>query len=397
MKKFIYKVWNDKLNIISGQIEEENMDTVFQNLKNKDLKIIYVREKFTLSKFRFFQKKLKDERLADFCGQIAMILSSGVSLLTGFEIIGQHTKNKSMRNMIFKLEESIKKGNNLSSAMKSCEEFPALLTDMVATGEISGNVDTVLYNMEDFYKKEANIKNKIKSASIYPLLVLIVALGMLLFFNFMVFPELKDLFANANLPFITIFVLGIMNFFNDNFVSIIAFVVVFIIILKYINTIPGVSYFIGKTILKVPILGDFKLDVMTSRFTRSMGLFLKSAIPIITIMNNIKLVLNNEFAAQKIENVKRQLVNGAKFADSIQNQNIFHPLVTEMMKVGEETGKLDAIMFKLADIYDEKVETEIRRLSALVEPALILVIGLIVGVIILGMALPVMQMSQGVK
>ena len=397
MKKFIYKAWDDEFNVIKEEIEDNDADEIFRELKSRGLKVIYIKEKFSLSRFKFLDKKLNDEALANFCRQTAMILDSGMNLLNGLEIMEQQTKNKDMKKIILNITDGIKKGNGLDLSMENCGKFPKLLVDMVKTGEVSGNLDTVLYNMESFYKKEASIKNKIKSAAVYPMLILIVALGMIMFFNFVVFPELKDLFASMKLPVITVIVLGIMNFFNNNYLYIIICTIIAVIFLKYINTLPKVAYFIDKFKLKIPIVGDVKLDIITARFTRSMGIFLKSGISIITIMDNMQLVVQNEFISKKIDKVKDQLTNGTAFADSIENEKIFKPLVTQMMRVGQETGKLDEIMFKLADVYDEKVETGIARIMSLVEPVLTLVIGLIVGVIILGVALPIVQMAQGVK
>lgn len=397
MKKFIYKAWDDEFNIIKEDIEEEDVDTAMETLKSKGLKVIYIKEKFSLSQFGFPNKKLNNEALANFCGQTAMILNSGVNLLIGLEIVEQQVKNRDMKKTVSQIAESVKKGNNLATAMRTSGRFPNLLADMVMTGEISGNVDAILYNMEDFYKREANIKNKIKSASIYPVLILAVAIGMMLFFNFFIFPEIKDLFVDMKLPYVTIFVLGAMNFFNNHYLLMVASIIITIVFIKYIQTIPKVAYVWDKGTLKTPIFGAVKRDIITSRFTRSMGIFLKSAVPIMTIMENMKLVVGNEFISQKIEEAKNKIVAGTKFADSIGNEELFEPIVIQMIRVGEETGQLDEMMFKLADIYDEKVERGIGRLMSLVEPILTLVIGLIVGVAIVGVALPIMQMTQGMK
>lgn len=397
MKKFIYKAWDNEFNLIKKQIEDNDEDEVFRELKSRGLKVIYIKEKFSLSRFKFLDKKLNDEALANFCRQTAMILDSGMNLLNGFEIMEKQTKNKDMKKIILNIMDDIRKGSGLNVSMSKCSKFPQLLVDMVKTGEVSGNLDTVLYNMESFYKKEASIKNKIKSAAMYPMLILIVALGMLVFFNFIVFPEIKSLFENTQLPIVTLIVLGIMNFLNNNYLYIIICAFILIIFLKYINTIPKVEYFMDKLKLNIPVLGDVKLDIITARFTRSMGIFLRSAVPVIAIMDNMQLVVENEFISKKIDIIKKQLANGTTFADSIESEKIFKPLVTQMMRIGQETGKLDDIMFKLADIYDEKVETGVARIMSLVEPVLTLVIGIIVGIVILSVALPIVQMAQGVK
>lgn len=395
MKKFEYKAWNENFNIVKGVINKEDIESAADEIKSRGLKIVYIKEKKSIKEIDIFNKDLSDEALANFCGQTAIIIGSGISLLNGLEIIEKQTKNKHMKQLIRTINDGVKSGNSLAQAMIDSGSFPKLLTDMILTGEISGNLDTVLYNMENFYKREANIKNKIKSASIYPALILMVAVGMVFFFNFLIYPELKGLFEDMELPTITIIVIRTLNYLNTNFLGIIFTVIVILILGKYIQGIPKVRHFMDKVYLNIPILGEFQINIITARFTRSMGIFLKSGVPIMTIMDNIKLILGNEFIKAKIENVRSEVISGTKLAEAIEKEYIFDPLVVQMLKVGEETGVLDDMMFKLAEIYDGKVETGVTKLMSLVEPVLTLIVGGFVAVIIVAMALPLMQMTQG--
>lgn len=395
MKKFEYKAWDESFNVVKGVIDKEDIEGATEDIKSKGLKIIYIKEKKNIRELNIFNKDLSDEALANFCGQTAIIIGSGISLVNGLEIIEKETRSKYMKQLIKTVNDGVKRGNGLAQSMVDSESFPKLLTDMILTGEISGNLDTVLYNMESFYKREANIKNKIKSASVYPTLILMVAVGMLFFFNFLIYPELKGLFQDMELPTITVIIIGMLNYLNANFLGIIFSFVVILIFAKYIQGIPKVRHFIDKTYLNIPAFGEFQRNIITARFTRSMGIFLKSGVPIMTIMDNIKLILGNEFIKEKIENVRSEVISGAKLADAIENQYIFDPLVAQMIKVGEETGALDDMMFKLAEIYDGKVERGVTKLMSLVEPILTLIVGGFVAIIILAMALPLMQMTQG--
>ncbi|KZL93385.1 type II secretion system F family protein [Clostridium magnum] len=397
MKKFIYKAWDQQFNIVKGIEEGADIERVIENIKMRDLKIIYVKEKNTLLKLALLKRTLNDEALANFCGQIAMIINSGVNILNGLEIMEQQAKNNNMKKILSSLIESIKGGNSLSAAIQQTGSFPTLLIDMLITGEVSGNLDTILFNMEGFYIMEANIKSKIKSASIYPLLILIVSIGMVVFFDFFIFPDLKDMFTDVRLPLITTWLLQIMNYINSNYLFIIIFVVLIVILIKYAITIPQVKYIIDKAKLNIPSIGLLNKNIITSRFTRSMGIFLKSAVSIVTIMDNMKAVISNEFISTKIENAKIKLEGGMNFSEAIEDENVFDPLVIQMMKVGEETGRLDDMMLKLADKYDERVDLQITRIMALIEPVLTLVIGSIVGIVIVAMALPIMQMTQNMK
>lgn len=394
MKKFEYKAWDENFSIIKGVIDKEDLESATEDIRARGLKLVYIKEKKSIRQLTY-PKKLSDETLANFCGQTAVITASGINLLNGLEIIEKQTKSKQMKHLIRTVNDGVKGGNSLAQSMVDTGSFPKLLTDMIMTGEISGNLDTVLQNMENFYKREASIKNKIKSASIYPVLILMVAVGMVFFFNFLIYPELKGLFEDMELPTITAVVIGVLNYLNQNFLTVMFMIIVILIFSRYIQGIPKVKYLMDQTYLSIPVFGEFQRNIITSRFTRSMGVFLKSGVPIMTIMDNIKLILGNEFVKEKIERVRGEVIGGTKLAESIENEYIFDPLVVQMIKVGEETGVLDEMMFKLAEIYDGKVEAGVTKMMSLVEPILTLIVGGFVAIIILAMALPLMQMSQG--
>lgn len=398
MKKYVYKVYEESFNVIKGVIEEEDKDIAAEKLRDRGLRIIYIKEKVSIIDSKLFKIVLSDEILADFCGQIAIVINAGVSLLRGLEILHEQTHSKKMKKIILGVLSRVREGRTLTAAMEAIGVFPKLLIDMVRTGELSGEIDTILFNMESYYKKEASIKTKIKSASIYPALILFVAVGMMAFFNFYIFGEIKELFKDSsNIPNITKVLLAFMDYFNNNVLTITISILAIIIFIIYAKTIPKVRYHYDKVLLKLPVIREAKKDIMTARFTRSMGIFLRSAVPILEILENLKYILGNEFAAAKIEKVKMEIINGNKIADSLEIEELFEPLVIQMIRVGEETGKLEEMLFSLADRYDIKVETSISRLTALVEPVLTLLIGVVVGTVIVAVALPIMQMSQGVK
>lgn len=398
MRKFVYKAWNKNFDIVKGTIEDERFESVVQKLKARELKIISINEKNGFGLTRAGRKMLKEEDIAGFCGQIGTIISSGVSIIKGLEVLEMQTKNKKFKEIIRSVLEGVRSGEPLGKSMESTGTFPKLLTDMITSGEISGNIDTVLFNMENFYQREANIKNKIKNSSIYPAVILLVAVIMLAFFNFYFLPAMKDLFSDtANLPWITRILISSTAFISNNPVIILAIIAFAAVVINYLLNIDRVKLAVDHFLIKVPVIGPVKLDIITSRFTRSMAIFMKSAVPIFSILDNIQLTVDNKYISSKIEIMKSEIINGNKIGDAIESQNIFEPIVTQMIRVGEETGKLEETLFKLADIYDKKVETGIGRLMSLVEPAFTLVVGLIVGTVILAVAMPVMQMTSNMR
>lgn len=398
MRQFSYKAWDGNFKIIKGVVEDDDIDAAKEKLRAQGLKIINISEKFNLKNIELGRKKLKNIELANFCEQMGTILNSGVNMLRGLEILKSEAKNKKMQSVISDIHGGVRRGLTLSRSMENSGVFPKLLCDMINSGEISGNVDTIFFNMENFYEREARIKEKVATASVYPIMLLFTAVGMIIFFNFFVFSELKELFTdNDNLPGITKALIGTMNFLNENFILVLASIVVLLILLKYLSTKKEVAIFLDRLLLNMPVIKGVKRDMIVARFTRSMSLFLKSAVPVLSILDSLQMIVDNLYVGSKIEGIKNEMINGSSIADAIEKQNIFEPLVVQMIRVGEETGKLEDSLNKLAEIYDKKVENGINKLMAMIEPTFTLVVGLFVGILMLAMAMPVMNMTNSLK
>ena len=398
MQKFTYKAWNSDFQIVNGKIYEDEISNAKEKLRGEGLNVISITQNKSLSDLNVFKKKLKDGELSSFCGQMAIIINAGINILKGLEVMEAQTKDKKLKSILSSIHTSVKRGNMLGKSMEATGFFPNLLYDTVTSGELSGNMDSMFFNMEAYYEKEANIKNKVKAASVYPAMLLSAAVGMVLFFNFFIFSEVKNLFKDVNkLPFITKVLIGSLDYLNTHPVQILILIATFILILKYLFTLKVIRYWKDEVLLKIPILSTVKRDVITARFARSMSLFLKSAVPILSIMDSLKLIVDNFYIAEKLEKVRDNMVNGSTLADAFEAQKIFEPLVIQMMRVGEETGKLDDSLYKLSQIYDKRAEMGITKLMAMVEPAFTLMIGVFVAIIILAMAMPIMNMTSTLK
>jgi type IV pilus assembly protein PilC len=396
MDRYSYKAWNNKFEIIKGKIHEEDIETARERLKAQGLTVIDITKAFNLEEITVGSSKLKDSELASFCGQMGIILNSGLNVLSGLEVLKSQMKEKKLQRIVGIMHSNVRKGRSLASAMQDAKAFPKLLCDMIASGELSGNVDETFSNMEGFYERESRIKSKIITASIYPAMLLLVAIGMIGFFNIFVFKELGSLFSDmANLPASTKILLGFMNFINGNYIYILLSLLAIILTLVYAAHHERSAYFIDKVKLNMPVLGEFRIHMITARFSRSMSLFLKSAVPMLSIMESLKLLVDNQYVAVKIEDVKNELVNGRSISSALEKQNIFEPIVVQMIRVGEETGRLEESLSNLANIYDKKIENEVTKLMALIEPVFTLIIGICVAVLILAVAMPVMNMTNG--
>lgn len=398
MDIFSYKAWNSEYKIVKGKIEEEDMESAKDNLKMQGLTIIKVSKALNLEDLTLGSSQLKDAELASFCSQMAIILNSGLNVLNGLEVLQSQMKDKRLMKIIGIMHSGVRKGRTLASAMEDTGAFPKLLCDMAASGELSGNMDETFSNMEFFYEREGRIKSKIRTASIYPSMLLLVAVGMVAFFNLFVFKELGSLFSNVKkLPMITRMLLNFMNFFNGNFVYIMMGIFCLVMILIYAAKHEKSAYFMDSLKLKFPILGEFRVHMITARFSRSMSLFLKSAVPMLSIMDSLKLLVDNHYIAVRIEDIKNELINGRSISSAIEKQQIFEPMVVQMIKVGEETGRLEESLANIANIYDKKIETEVTKMMSLIEPAFTLIIGICVAALILAVAMPVMNMTNAMR
>ena len=396
MQKYTYRAWDKNFKTVNGTVEEDNIESAKQALATQGLNVIEIGEFKDVLNDSFFRVKIKDEDLGNFCGQLAIIINSGVNLISGLEIILKQTKNKRMKKIIENVATGVRRGRTLAQAMEDDGNFPLLLIDMVRAGESSGQVDSMLLNLESLYEREATIKNKIKSASVYPIILVVMSIGMLIFFNSFIMKELKDLFTdNENLPLITKILLAAMDAFDKNMYYIIGGIIGAFILFKFLKTKKNIKFVLDKFALSVPVIGGVRKDILASRFTRNMGLFIKSGVPILTVFENLKMVVDNEYISLRINEIKDDVVNGNTIAYALERSKIFDPLVVQMIQVGEETGTLEDLLAKVADIYDKKAETGITRLMTMIEPAFTLFIGVFIGVVILAMALPVFQMTQG--
>ena len=398
MKRFYYKAWNEAYDITKGIIEEDEINTAKDVLMGRGLNIIDLVEQKDIRDIFHVRAKFKDLELANFCGQLAIISSSGINVLKGLEVLKAQLKSKKLNPVVESLHAGVNRGFTLAKSMRDTNMFPDLLCDMIESGELSGNTDSMFYNMEDFYSRQGRLKEKMKAASIYPGMLLAVAVGMIFFFNSFIFPEIKTLFVDSkNLPLPTKLLLGSMDFLNANMLSI--GIVIFFITgtFLYFKGNKKVKYYLDFIAIKNPVLKAIRLEMITGRFTRSMGLFLRSGVPILTILNSLKGVVGNAYVTTKIEAIKESITNGSTIADAINQEKLFEPIVIQMIQIGEESGKLEETLDKLADIYDKRSEATMAKLTALIEPVFTLVVGIFIAFLILAMAMPVMQMSTGLK
>lgn len=394
MGKFRYKAFDEKNNILKSTISDDDIELAKDQLRAKGYRIISIEK---ISNFDDYQLRheLNDEQLASYCGEIATILDSGVSILRGLEILYEQAEKSSYKKVIKTLLSNVKKGMNLSVAMERTEVFPELLTDMVESGEISSHLVEILFSMESFYEREAAIKSKIRGASIYPLILLAVSMAMLVFFNLFVFKELKTIFNDmTELPKLTKMLIDSLDYINANPVIVLGVIVAIITIGTALTKVAPIKFFLDKISLKLPIIGSVRKNIISARVASSMAIFIQSAVPLTKVLAVVESIAANKYISSLVAIAKEEIIRGRNISDAFEEVQAFDTMMIQMIRIGEETGKLEDMLFKLADIYEKKSNTGIERMVSMIEPLFTLVVGLLVGVIIVAMAMPIFDMSS---
>lgn len=398
MANFKYKAINSKGQRVEGSQSASSESQVREMLLSNQYYPLSIEKERSKRSFSFNRKvKLKD--IAVFSRQFYVMLDSGLPIGKALNILTEQSDNPKLREALIGVNADIKKGETLSSSMRKRKDvFPNLLTNMIDAGEKSGNLDIILKRMAEYYEKETKIRGKIKSAMIYPLVLAVVAIIAITFILTFVMPTFVQMFEenNVELPMSTKMVLDTSKILGKYGIIIFLILVIAIILLgKYLKSEKG-QYTLSVINLKIPLIKKLTQKIIVSRFTRTMGIVSSSGISLITSLEIVASVVGNKIAEKELLKVKEKVLKGEGLGDSIMKIKIFPPMLASMVKVGEEAGSLDSILDKTADFYDDELEREIQTATALIEPAMIVVMGIIIGFLIISILTPMFRMYNSI-
>ena len=327
------------------------------------------------------------------------MLDSGLSIGKTLNILIEQGEKPKLREALIGVNSDIKRGETLASSMgKRKDVFPKLLTSMIDAGERSGNLDIILKRMAEYYEKETKIRGKIKSAMIYPIVLGVVAIIAITFILTFVMPTFVQMFEenNVELPMSTKMVLGTSKMLGKYGIIFFLVLVIGIILLgKYLKSEEG-QYKLSVINLKLPVIKKLTQKIVVSRFTRTMGIVSSSGMSLVTSLEIVASVVGNKIAEKELLKVKEKVLKGEGLGDSIMNIKIFPPMLASMVKVGEEAGSLDSILDKTADFYDDELEREIKTATALIEPSMIVLMGIIIGFLLISILTPMFKMYNSI-
>ncbi len=395
MPVYKYRALDVSDNVVENNLKALTLEDAKQIVKEKGFIPIKVEEVTAVDDLGAdLFKKIKLKDIVVFCRQMAIVIKSGINITLGLDILRKQSE-KSFKRAVQQIDLEVQKGRTLAQAMRETDlKFPELLIRMISTGEASGNLDSVLDNMGDYYEKENYIKQKIKSALIYPIILIVIAIGLMLFFANFILPSMNELLSGQTMPLLTKIVLG----FVEVLVSKYTLIVIGLLIASFIGIkkfMPNEKYrkVRDSIILKIPILGSVVRDFVTVRFLNTLYLLLRSGMDIVNVLEIVKKVMSNYNAETAIEYAIDGVKRGEKLGDMISQTNFFEPLVIQMISVGEETGELERILSEISRFYEKRLELKIERVISLMEPLFTLIIGGSIGIIIFAMAMPIFNMT----
>lgn len=342
-------------------------------------------------------RRVKPHERAALTRQLATLVGAGIPLVGALETVIGQTKNRALKRALVEIREEVLGGSSLAEAMgKHRWLFSDLYVNMVHAGESSGALEAVLHRLADLMERGVRLRNRIQAALLYPIVMMGIGIVVLVFLLTYVVPIVTRLFAEAKqrLPTPTLLLIGTSDFLIHWWWAMIVGAVGLSLLVKRLLTTPTGRLWWDKSKLRLPLIGSLYEGFITARFARTLGVLLQGGLPLTSALSIVQQVVNNSFLAQHVEKAIQDVNEGEDLTVSLDRSKCFDPIVIQMMAAGERSGTMEEMLFRIAEAYEEEVETKVAALTSLLEPFLILVMGLMVGFIVLAILLPILQMSR---
>jgi type IV pilus assembly protein PilC len=346
-----------------------------------------------------FKKKVKQRLVAIFTRQLATMIDAGLPLVQSLEILSSQQEHKVFKTVIREIREDVEGGSTFAGALKKHPgTFNDLYTNLVVAGEEGGILDTILTRLAVYIEKAEALKKKVKSALIYPATIVGVAAAVVMILMIFVIPVFEAMFKSAgqNLPLPTLIVITMSKLIKQYIIIIIPALILFIILFRrYYKTDSGRAL-VDKILLKLPVFGLLFQKIAVARFSRTLGTLVSSGVPILDGLNIVSRASGNRTVETAIMNARSSIREGETIAEPLGRSGIFPPMVIQMISVGESTGALDSMLTKIADFYEEEVDVMVANMTSLLEPFLMMFLGVVIGGIVIAMYLPIFQIASAV-
>ncbi|MFA5060361.1 MAG: type II secretion system F family protein [Candidatus Omnitrophota bacterium] len=402
MATFKYVAKDQSAQTISGKIVADNQNDVIEELRKRKLIIISVSEvrETGFKDLSFGGKSVKADDLVIFARQLATMVDAGIPLLQGMDALQEQMTNPYFKSVIASIRDEIEVGNSLSIAFsKYPKVFDTLFISMVKAGETGGMLSAILDRVAGYMEKSLKLKRKVQAAMVYPMVVISMAIVITLVLLMKVVPTFTGIFASlgGELPGPTKFLIGVSDALQHYFIYYLGGAILLYTGFVFYGKTENGRYQIDRIKLKVPVFGDLLTKVSVSRFSRTLATLTQSGVPILASLDIVGKTCGNKVLEIAVNNVRNNVREGESIAAPLVKSNVFPPMVTRMISVGEKTGEMEKMLVKVADFYDDQVDAAVSGLTSMIEPLIIGFLGGIVGFIVVALFLPIIKISTMIQ
>ena len=333
-----------------------------------------------------------------FTRQLSILINAGVPIMECLEILAKQEQNLSLKSAIKSIMESVSAGKSLNESMIKQKGFDRLYCSLVRAGEAAGILDIILVKLSEFMDKQEKVKKQVKGAMTYPTIVLVVGLAVTYGLMLFVVPQFVGILQDSNqeIPAITQFIIDVSDFFQEyTLIMIPSFIIFIFIFLNYIKTKEGKVTW-DRATMKTPVFGNIIIKGNLASFSRTLATMLSAGVALIEALEICISTIDNSQIAKDLRRVKEAVVKGKTITEPLSRVKYFPPVVNQMVKVGESTGNLDIMLLKVADVFEEETEEAIRTMTSLIEPAILVGLGVVIGTVLVAMYLPIFMSAGGV-
>jgi len=400
MPTYTYKAKNLTGELLEGDYEANSKDALEFMLHERGYFLIDAARQGNEFSLGGLFGKVKVKELALFCRQFSVMINSGITIVEAIGILREQVEKKKLKDTLDIIHEDMQKGRVLSEAMGTFPEvFPNFMMNMIKVGEASGSLDSILDRLADYYENDAKIRRKIRGALTYPTILGVLMVGVIILLMVKILPMFSGILESTGgqMPMLTKVLMAMSDFMVSNIILVIALLIFIVAGFSYWKkTEPGRYWFDGVK-LHMPVIKKSVVKIITARFARSLGILLKSGIPIINALDIIGDLIGNRVVEESFHIARDEIKEGRGIAGPMKKLGIFPPLLIHMVAVGESTGELDEMLARTAGFFDEEVEETIDKLTAMIEPAMIILMAAVIGTIILSIMLPMISILSAVQ
>lgn len=394
MASFAYQAKTEDGRSIAGVMEAKSERLVLETLHGQNLVVLSVKQARMPSSRG---GKIGAEDLAIFSRQMATLVDAGIPLVSGLDAVSEQLENRSLRTVVMKVRDAVEGGTNFTLAIaKHSKVFSSLFVSMLKAGEASGHLAEVLDRLATYLEKSAALQRKVKSACIYPVIVMSMAGIITAALMLKVVPAFKEIFVTlgADLPLPTKMLIAFSDGLQHFFVPGLVMMVGVVFLLKKLIQTPQGQLMADRFMLKAPIVGPIARKIAIAKFARTLSTLVKSGVQILQALEIVAESAGNKVIGTAVLAVKASIKEGENLATPLAASGAFPPMVVRMISVGEQTGRLDDMLTKVADFYEDQVDTAVSGLTSALEPLIIAFLGIVVGSIVLAIFMPIFKITQ---